>query len=215
MIAMWHNVFNLPKQIGLWSCWGDHPYNKANGGPVAKYHDLFSSPEAMKLQEARIRFFVDNWGESDHIFAWELANEFNRDNNRWIEHMAAYLKNYELSKYGKSHLRGVFHRGVRIHRITNITVDRRRIGCGVDPPWFAAGCSAACPVGSASRHTPSPGENQDGRGFMVWASGCRMASARLVLTLDSESWSDERLAKVSDKGAGLERLKTTDRSISR
>lgn len=105
MIAMWHNVFNLPRQLGLWSCWGDHPYNKANGGPVAKYNDLFSSPEAMKLQEARIRYFVDNWGESDHIFAWELANEFNRDNNRWIEHMAAYLKNYEVSKYGKSHLR--------------------------------------------------------------------------------------------------------------
>ena len=105
MVAIWPIVFNVPKAFALGHSWSEHLYNVKNGGHVKKYEDLYTSPEAMKLQEARIRFLVDNWGKSDHIFAWELANEFNFDKNKWIQHVASYCKAYEMSKYGKSHLR--------------------------------------------------------------------------------------------------------------
>jgi hypothetical protein len=59
------------------------------------------------------------------------------------------------------------------------------------------------------------GEDEDGWGFMVRPARGRMAGVRPVLGLNSESWSDERSAEVSDEGAGFERLKTTDRSVSR
>jgi len=106
-VVMWPNVFNVPKFLGFGLSWSENLYNKKNGGPVAKFEDLFRNPEAMRLQEGRIRFFVDNWGKSRSIFAWEIANEFNYDNNRWINHMAAYCRKYERSKWGKTHLVGI------------------------------------------------------------------------------------------------------------
>jgi hypothetical protein len=66
-----------------------------------------------------LRYFVDHWGRSSHIFSWELFNEFwypdeNRSkqasiqaHNRWIDEMGKYIKEYELKKVGRSHLRSV------------------------------------------------------------------------------------------------------------
>ena len=103
-LAMWPNVWNVPLS-GFWFNWSKHPYNKKNGGPVAEFQDLFRDPTAWKLQEGRIRFFVDTWGGDSNVFAWEIANEFNYvDNDSWINHMAKYCKEYELSRYDKAHL---------------------------------------------------------------------------------------------------------------
>ncbi len=60
-----------------------------------------------------------------------------------------------------------------------------------------------------------PGENEEGWGFIFLRSGGRMAGLRLVLVPGSKLCSDERVAEVPDEGAGIEGLKTTDRSISR
>ncbi len=103
-VAMWPNVINVPHFISMGHSWQAHPYNKRNGGPAARFEDLFRDPEALKFQEGRIRFFVDNWGNSSHIFAWEIANEYDYDNDMWINRMAAYCREYERSKWGKSHL---------------------------------------------------------------------------------------------------------------
>ncbi|MEW6443422.1 MAG: DUF4038 domain-containing protein [bacterium] len=103
-IAMWPNVFNLPTS-GFWFGWAKHPYNKKKGGPVAEFEGLFRDPAAWKLQEGRIRFFVDNWGGRASVFAWEIANEFNYTNrDDWINHMSEYCRKYEDSKYGRAHL---------------------------------------------------------------------------------------------------------------
>jgi hypothetical protein len=102
MLSMWSNV--LPTPAGWLLSWQDHCYAARNGGPVAKYENFFRDDAALKLQEGRIRFFIDNWGKSDHVFAWELANEFNYDNDPWVARMAKYCRQYELAKYGKRHL---------------------------------------------------------------------------------------------------------------
>jgi len=106
-IAMWPNVLNVPKFMGLGLSWNENVYNRKNGGPAAGFDDLFRNPEAMKYQEGRIRYFVDNWGASPSIFAWEIANEFNYDNNAWVNQMAAYCAKYESSRLGKRHLVGI------------------------------------------------------------------------------------------------------------
>lgn len=103
-LAMWPNVFNVPAFVGFGLSWSENLYNKRNGGPVARFEDLFRAPEALKLQEGRIRFFIDNWGNSPNIFAWEIANEFDYDNDMWVDRMASYCREYEKSKWGKSRL---------------------------------------------------------------------------------------------------------------
>ena len=104
MVTFWPNVFRTRMPSGFYISWKDHPYNKKHVGPVADLHDLFVNPKAWEFQEGLIRFFVDNWGSSAHIFGWEIANEFNYDNNAWINHMAKYCKDYERAKYGKAHM---------------------------------------------------------------------------------------------------------------
>jgi len=106
-IAMWPNVLNVPRFMGMGLSWSENVYNKKNGGPAATYDDLFRNPEAMRYQEGRIRYFVDHWGASPSIFAWEIANEFNYDNDAWVNHMSAYCAQYEMSRHGKRHLVGI------------------------------------------------------------------------------------------------------------
>ena len=121
-VTFWPNVFKTRMPSGFYISWKDHPYNKKNGGPVAEFEDLFVDPKAWAFQEGRIRFFVDNWGASSHIFAWEIANEFNDTNSAWINHMAKYCKDYERSKFGKAHM-------------TCISVSSSSVGESSDAQW--------------------------------------------------------------------------------
>ena len=60
--------------------WGDHPWNKANGGFLADPTDFFSDPEAKRLTKAWLRYAVARWGHSTAIMAWELFNEV-----QWVD----------------------------------------------------------------------------------------------------------------------------------
>ncbi|MFB0536040.1 MAG: hypothetical protein ACETWR_13785 [Anaerolineae bacterium] len=115
-----HDIYLLVCPYGTFYInigWADYPYNSANGGPVEALHRMYSNPEAIELEKARFRWLIDNWGNSAHIFAWELMNEMEvyRDpdltpaenialHNAWINDMGAYVRDYELSRYGKAHL---------------------------------------------------------------------------------------------------------------
>ena len=60
-----------------------------------------------------MRFFIERWGASPNIFAWEIWNEMNaiggtlEQHNDWIREMGAFSKQLEMELYGRHHLRTV------------------------------------------------------------------------------------------------------------
>jgi mannan endo-1,4-beta-mannosidase len=65
----------------------------------------------MEHEKARIRFFIDRWGNSPAIFGYDLFNEIHphwggspEDQHRWVTEMAQFVKSYEMEKWGKRHL---------------------------------------------------------------------------------------------------------------
>jgi hypothetical protein len=55
--------------------WNANPYNRANGGPLAAPAEFFTSPDARRLFEQRLRYIVARWGYATNLMAWELWNE--------------------------------------------------------------------------------------------------------------------------------------------
>ena len=79
--------------------WANNPYNAALGGPLARPADFFTSAEAKKLFERRLRYMIARWGFSTHVHSWELWNEVDlTDGYRsapvtaWHAHMAALIR---------------------------------------------------------------------------------------------------------------------------
>ena len=86
--------------------WSENPYNKANGGPLDRPEDFWTSEEALKLLKRRLRYIVARWGYSTHILAWELWNEVDLTDGyrearaqvvKWHKEMAEYIK--EIDPY--------------------------------------------------------------------------------------------------------------------
>jgi hypothetical protein len=76
--------------------------------------EVLTNPQAIELQKQCIRYLVDHWGHSPHIFAWELMNQIDalyrageKEMASWVNAMGAYFKQYELERWGKAHLRSV------------------------------------------------------------------------------------------------------------
>jgi hypothetical protein len=85
--------------------WPDNPYNKANGGPLAQAHDLFTSPIGKKLFERRLRYLVARWGYATNV-VWELWNEVDLADNYpiqdvvdWHARMADYLHSIDPERH--------------------------------------------------------------------------------------------------------------------
>jgi mannan endo-1,4-beta-mannosidase len=96
--------------------WYEHPYNKnfdPENGLVESPEELLHDPAAIRAVKARFRFFIERWGASPNIFAWELWNEMNaiggtlEQQNEWIQEMGAFCKQLERELYGRHHLRTV------------------------------------------------------------------------------------------------------------
>jgi len=101
--------------------WHQHPYNKnynPENGLVEFPEELLHDAAAIRAVKARLRFFIERWGASPNIFAWELWNEMNaiggtlEQKNAWIQEMGAYSKQLEMKLYGRHHLRTVSTSGV-------------------------------------------------------------------------------------------------------
>jgi hypothetical protein len=79
--------------------WASNPYNAANGGPLATPAGFFTSEEARRWFDQRLRYVVARWGWSTHLLAWELWNEVDLTDGyaspsvaRWHADMAARLR---------------------------------------------------------------------------------------------------------------------------
>jgi hypothetical protein len=113
ILALFPNLYErVPYGTGNWHC---HPYNKNNDsekGLVERPQELFVDPAAKQAAKNRISWFVERWGDSPNILAWELCNEMNAlgqrtQRDRWIREMGAHARQEEMRLYGRHHLRTV------------------------------------------------------------------------------------------------------------
>jgi mannan endo-1,4-beta-mannosidase len=82
--------------------WRHHPYGRPGSGFDGPGSCL-TSPTAMAAEKARIRFFLDRWGDSPAIFGYDLWNEIHpywggspEEQSRWVTEMARFVKAYEM-----------------------------------------------------------------------------------------------------------------------
>jgi hypothetical protein len=60
--------------------WDWSPYNREQGGMLDNASRFFTDPQAMRVFQARLRYLVARFGHHTSIFAFELFNEVNCDN---------------------------------------------------------------------------------------------------------------------------------------
>ncbi len=91
--------------------WNDSPYNPERGGPVHDPHDFLTSDACFEYQQARWKFLIDRYGNSDYVFAWDLLNELDiwwdsseEEELAWVDRMTSFLQHYERQRWGKNHL---------------------------------------------------------------------------------------------------------------
>lgn len=86
--------------------WGGHPYNRANGGFLAKPEEFWTSPRARQLFRNKLRYLAARYGWSTALWAWEFWNELGDsppEVTDWHREMGDYLASVD----GAHHLRTV------------------------------------------------------------------------------------------------------------
>ncbi len=72
----YHGMFETaPDYWGGNNYWPRNPYNTANGGPCANQNAFFTSAEAQRIYEQRLRYLIARYGYSPNLLAWEFFNE--------------------------------------------------------------------------------------------------------------------------------------------
>jgi len=123
MVRLWDDFFALCERVGIrilltpvdtfwtWLHWRWHPWNRANGGPLAHPSRALLCPETRTLIKERLGFAVRRWGGSGALFAWDLWNEIHpaqgEDNvdcwGEFIHDLSTHVRRLELALYGRSH----------------------------------------------------------------------------------------------------------------
>lgn len=86
--------------------WQNHPWNRAQGGFLARASDFFTDERARRHTRTKLRYIAARYGHSPAVMAWELFNEVNftdawRMERReaeivaWHEEMAAWLRRHD------------------------------------------------------------------------------------------------------------------------
>ncbi len=92
--------------------WAEYPYNAINGGPCHSESDGLTSDACFEYQKARMKWFVDRYGNSDYLFAWDIMNEVDlwwggpsgSEIRAWTDRMTSWLTQYERQTWGKNHM---------------------------------------------------------------------------------------------------------------
>lgn len=92
--------------------WDAYPYNAVNGGPCHTERDGLTSDACFEYQKIRMQWFVDRYGDSDYLFAWDIMNEIDlwwgmashAEIRAWTDRMSSWLIQYERQKWGKNHI---------------------------------------------------------------------------------------------------------------
>lgn len=123
MVQLWDDLFAMCERIGLrilltpvdtfwtWIRFKKHPWNAANGGPLAHPSRTLLCPEMRKAIKDRLEFAVRRWGGSGALFAWDLWNEIHHaqaegkaDNfGEFIHDLSTHVRRLETELYGRAH----------------------------------------------------------------------------------------------------------------
>ena len=94
--------YNVLRDRINWPEWERSPYNKANGGPLAKPTEFWTDSAAAWAYRNKLRYIVARWGADPSVFAWELWNEVDGTNDYdaakirgWHVAMARHLKSID------------------------------------------------------------------------------------------------------------------------
>lgn len=98
-----YHMLTLTNQWTFNSRWFEHTYNKENGGILESAREYFTSEEAMRYFERRLRYIIARWAYSTSVFSWDLWNEFSaapgstgEDGVRWHRRMAKYISSLDI-----------------------------------------------------------------------------------------------------------------------
>jgi hypothetical protein len=80
------------------NCWEENPYAQTNGGPCATPADFWTNPQARKLYQQRLRYYLARYGWDSQILSWELWNEVQAP-APWVKEMAGYLRANDPSRH--------------------------------------------------------------------------------------------------------------------
>ncbi|MBZ0290558.1 MAG: cellulase family glycosylhydrolase, partial [Anaerolineae bacterium] len=123
VVAFWDAFIAMAEEHGLYLLltpydtfwqnenWAGYPYNAEAGGPCASKSDWLTGRACIDAQKDRWRFIIDHWGDTHIIFAWDLMNEIDLywnatpdEIDAYITEMAAFVRDYETEKWGRSRL---------------------------------------------------------------------------------------------------------------
>ncbi|MGC9219495.1 MAG: hypothetical protein ACP5G8_08905, partial [Athalassotoga sp.] len=124
LVKVWNYIFEYAKKYDIYLIiepfdpfwisknWAESPLNIKNGGPIDSLDQFLENPKTIEDTEFRFKFFIDHWGDTSHILAWEINNEidlwYGNNNseaiNKYIKTISEFIKNYEDSKFGQHHL---------------------------------------------------------------------------------------------------------------
>lgn len=123
MVQLWDDLFALCERTGMrilltpvdtfwmWIKWRNHPWNSANGGPLAHPSRLLLDPQVRAVIKARLEFMVRRWSGSGALFAWDLWNEIHHGQAEdtadcfpeFIADLSHHVRRLEVELYGRSH----------------------------------------------------------------------------------------------------------------
>jgi hypothetical protein len=123
MAQLWDDLFALCETHGLrlliapydtfwtWIRWDWHPYNVANGGPLAHPSQFLLCRDTRELIKQRLEFVARRWGGSGAFFAWDLQNEIHPAQAgdsadcfpEFIADLSRHVRRIENDLYGRSH----------------------------------------------------------------------------------------------------------------
>lgn len=90
--------FNILRDKQPYPHWDHTPHNAANGGPLAKPTDFWTSPVMDRLYRDKLRYLVARYGSFTQVLSWEFWNEVDITDDyqteparAWHERMARYL----------------------------------------------------------------------------------------------------------------------------
>jgi mannan endo-1,4-beta-mannosidase len=131
VIETWDRIVNLAEKYDIYLIitpwdpfwgyenWETNPYNIKNEGTISSLKYFLTDEKTIENAKNRFKFMIDRYGDSDKILAWELNNEielwygriFNkpdsviaREVKNWIKEMSSYIREYEMKKFGQTHL---------------------------------------------------------------------------------------------------------------
>ena len=123
MVQFWDDMFRLCEKYNIrllltpfdtfWMArrWKFHPYNARSGGPCKSKSQWLTSPGMMAATKNRFTFFIERWGGSGALFAWDLWNEIDPAySQKDVSHLSHYIaqisdhiRQLEMRLFEKSH----------------------------------------------------------------------------------------------------------------